>query len=92
MHDWAVDQGMVDPPNAQLITDANGKKVGPLEIYECIEKIIDGPGVDQLIIYFAGHGVNIERGERWLLSDAPRQWAAAVNMKGKRGKRAILRH
>jgi hypothetical protein len=82
MQEWAIAQGMVDPPNAKLITDANGNKVGPFEIYQCIEEIIDGPGVDQLIVYFAGHGVNNKRGERWLLSDAPRQTAAAVNMKG----------
>ena len=39
-------------------------------------------GADQLIVYFAGHGVNIGYAERWLLSDAPGDPNAAVNVAG----------
>lgn len=82
MHDWAVSQGMVDGTNAKLITDAGGAKVNPDMIYDAIKAIMDGPGVDQLIVYFAGHGVNINRSEHWLLTDAPIRTSAAVNVKG----------
>lgn len=82
MHDWALSQGMVDRVSARLITDKNGGRVTPDEIYDVVFKIIDGAGADQLIVYFAGHGVNINRGEQWLLSDAPVRANAAVNLAG----------
>jgi hypothetical protein len=82
MHDWAISQGMVDPTYARLITDQGGKPVDPDRIYKAIEEIINGPGVEQLIVYFAGHGVNINRGEQWLLTEAPVRTNAAVNLKG----------
>ena len=82
MHKWAISQGMVDKTSARLITDLGGKTVDPNEIYEAITEIIDGPGVEQLVVYFAGHGVNINRGEQWLLTEAPVQTSAAVNLKG----------
>ncbi|KAF1685259.1 hypothetical protein B1992_12835 [Pseudoxanthomonas broegbernensis] len=81
MHDWAIGAGMIDPGNAKLITDASGP-VHPDHIYEAIGRIVNGPGVDQLILYFAGHGVNINRSEVWLLSDAPERTSAAVNVRG----------
>jgi len=82
MHQWAISQGMPDKTHARLITDTGGKKVTPDEIFTAIQEIINGPGVDQLIVYFAGHGVNINRGEQWLLSDAPSNSNAAVNVSG----------
>jgi hypothetical protein len=82
MHDWAISQGMADKQSARLITDSGGKGVDPGEIYDAIKEIIDGAGVDQLIVYFAGHGVNINRGEQWLLTEAPVKTSAAVNVKG----------
>lgn len=82
MHDWALSQGLADKTSARLITDAGGKTVDPTDIYNAIKEIIDGAGVEQLIVYFAGHGVNINRGEQWLLTDAPERTGAAVNLKG----------
>ncbi|GAB3852537.1 hypothetical protein GCM10027610_081020 [Dactylosporangium cerinum] len=82
MYDWALHQGVVDGRQAQLITDEDGRKVDPGQIYDAITEIVDGPGADQLIVYFAGHGVNLNRSEHWLLSDAPRQTGAAVNVAG----------
>ena len=83
MHEWALSQGMPDGTHAKLITDADGKKVHPDLIYDAIKEIIDGPGVDQLVLYFAGHGVNINRNEHWLLTDAPVKTSAAVNVSGR---------
>jgi hypothetical protein len=82
MYQWALRQGMPDQTHAKLITDEGGKKVDPSRIYDAIKEIIDGPGADQLILYFAGHGVNINRSERWLLSDAPEKTSAAVDVYG----------
>ena len=87
MFEWAVKQGLPPETHARLITDADGSKIGPDQIYDAIEKIINdlhvkGPGLDQLIVYFAGHGVNINRSEHWLLSDAPVKPSAAVNVSG----------
>lgn len=82
MHKWALSQGMADTSHAKLITDAGGKRVYPDLIIEAIEEIVQGAGVDQLLVYFAGHGVNINQGEHWLLTDAPGRTSAAVNVKG----------
>ena len=38
--------------------------------------------VEQLIIYFAGHGVNLSLSEYWLLSGSPEDSNAAVNVAG----------
>jgi hypothetical protein len=82
MHRWALAQGMSDKTQAILITDKGGAKVTPDMIYDAIKSVIDGPGVDHLLVYFAGHGVNINRSEHWLLSDAPVRTSAAVNVAG----------
>lgn len=82
MYEWALAQGMADQTHAKLITDADNTKVDPDLIYDAIKEIVDGPGVDQLLIYFAGHGVNINRTEHWLLTDAPVRTSAAVNVSG----------
>ncbi len=82
MYEWALAQGMADKSHAKLITDAGGVKVHPDLIYDAIKEVIDGPGVDQLIVYYAGHGVNINRSEQWLLTDAPVKSSAAVNVSG----------
>ena len=83
MRDWAVRSGGIPEANARLITDADNGKVTPEQIFDEVDSFISrGPGVDQLILYFAGHGVNINRSEHWLLSDAPRRTSAAVNVRG----------
>jgi hypothetical protein len=82
MHQWALGQGMSDGTQAVLLTDRGGKKVTPDMIFDAIKSVIDGPGVDHLLVYFAGHGVNINRSEHWLLSDAPVKGNAAVNVAG----------
>jgi hypothetical protein len=81
MYEWALAQGMPDKTHAKLITDSGGRKVQPDQIAEAIQEICQGAGVDQLIVYFAGHGINI-RGDRWLLTDAPTKTYAAVNVLG----------
>lgn len=81
MWQWALGQGMKES-HAKLITDTDINPVTPDHIYDAVKEILDGPKVDQLIIYFAGHGVNIARNEHWLLTEAPRKTSAAVNVSG----------
>lgn len=80
MREWALHQGM-RPEDAVLITDQDGVTVTPDEIYAAVKAVVDGPGVDQLLIYFAGHGVNLNRGEQWLLTEAPVRASAAVDVR-----------
>lgn len=80
MRDWALAQGMAKA-DARLITDAGGGKVTPDDISDAIAELVVS-GVDQLILYFAGHGVNINRTEHWLLTEAPTKTYAAVNVTG----------
>ncbi len=76
--DWARSQGM-DP--VKLITDQHGR-VTLQAIKDVVTEIVDRGTVEQLMVYFAGHGVNIRYAEYWLLSDAPRDTQAAVNVAG----------
>lgn len=80
MSKWAHDQGMRTDLVITL-TDESGP-LGPGAIKTAIRQVIDLAIVDQLIVYFAGHGVNIRYGEYWLLSDAPGDTQAAVNVSG----------
>lgn len=80
MHAWALQQGFADETHAKLITDADRSRVTPDRICEAIEQILSGAGVDQLIVYFAGHGVRLRRNEHWLLTDAPTRASAAVDV------------
>ncbi|SNR74074.1 Caspase domain-containing protein [Haloechinothrix alba] len=81
MHEWALSQGM-GADRAKLITDADGREVTPELIYDAVTELIGGAGVDQLVVYSAGHGVNINRCEHWLLTEAPVRTSAAVNVTG----------
>jgi hypothetical protein len=78
MASWARSQGV---QHVELLTD----EAGPVEvrqIQQVIRQIVDLGTVEQLLLYFAGHGVNIGYGERWLLSGAPDYTQEAVNVKG----------
>jgi hypothetical protein len=80
MHRWAVGRGIVARTHAILITDTPRKPVTHNRILKAITRIVDGAGVEQLILYFSGHGVNVNNTERWLLSDAPEDATAAVDL------------
>ena len=77
MYQWALQQGLRDQTRARLLTNTDGAEVTPDQIFDAIETITRG-GVDQLIVYFAGHGVIINRGEQWLLTHAPANSNAAA--------------
>jgi hypothetical protein len=79
MRDWAVSQGMVRHTQTRLITDKK-EPVDPSAIKKAIKDLLQGAGVDQLIVYFAGHGLTVNLSETWLLTDAPEDPSAAVNV------------
>jgi len=80
MEAWALDQGMARK-HVHLFTDEKNV-VEIAAIKRVIRDLVDSGTITQLVIYFAGHGVNIRYGEYWLLSDAPVDASAAVNVEG----------
>jgi hypothetical protein len=81
MASWAVtDQGFAKS-KVRLITDEK-KPVRARQLQDAINELLSGNDVEQLIVYFAGHGVNIGGSEFWLLSDAPGLTSEAVNLNG----------
>ncbi|MCU7807377.1 MAG: caspase family protein [Candidatus Thiodiazotropha sp. (ex Semelilucina semeliformis)] len=75
---WARTQG-VDP--VKVITDQRAKvTIG--KVKDAVKSIVNKGNVEQLLVYFAGHGVNIRYSEYWLLSDAPDDPDEAVNVRG----------
>jgi hypothetical protein len=79
MRQWAATQG-IGGDQLVVLTDAAGK-VRAHEIVDAIEKLASPRTLEQLIVYFAGHGIH-NRGDFWLLSDAPAKSAEAVNVEG----------
>ncbi len=67
MREWVLAQGFAEN-HVTLITDENGP-VAASVVQDAIEDLLDPmAGIEQLLIYFAGHGLNINYGEFWLLS------------------------
>jgi hypothetical protein len=78
---WARELQKIPASRVKLITDAKGP-VSRDRIFDTIEKITQLGIVEQLIVYFSGHGINSGLFEQWLLSKAPVDPNAAVNVKG----------
>ena len=92
MWDWADSQraeGMESITVLSDANDANGRvsntpvlpKVSAAHVKKAIRQAIDH-GVEQLLVYFAGHGANVKYNEYWLLSGAPDDANEAVNVQG----------
>jgi hypothetical protein len=78
MEEWARGQGI---PTVEVLTD----EAGPVDIGDvkrAIQRIIELGSVSHLLVYFAGHGVNANYSEMLLLSDAPGDPQAAINVRG----------
>jgi hypothetical protein len=80
MERWALSQGM-RRELVKVLTDEAGR-LSVQRVKDAIKELVDLTTLDQLIVYFAGHGVNIRYGEYWLLSDAPDDPQAAINLEG----------
>ena len=80
MEQWAKRQG-IPPELIASLDDFDDRKVTVSAILDATKEFGDG-SVEQLIVYFAGHGFVGSLGEYWLLSDAPEDGNAAVNVYG----------
>lgn len=77
MEIWARQQGY---GHVRTITDEGGREVTVEQVQLAIDDLLAPRTVQQLVVYFAGHGVNIGGSEYWLLSRAPRWANQAVNV------------
>ena len=73
---WAATQGI---PQIKLLTDQSNR-VTMQAIREAVSDIQNVGGVEQLIVYFSGHGVYVRMSEYWLLSGAPDDRQEAINL------------
>jgi hypothetical protein len=80
MKAWALTQNIEVYPE-DGITDEQGA-VRVCRIKDAIEQLLDRTNIEQLIVYFAGHGISIQGHEYWLLSKAGTDSQEAVNVKG----------
>jgi hypothetical protein len=74
--DWLRREGF----GTQLLSDANGR-VTVNDVYGAIADRVRKGTVDQLVVYFAGHGYISSYSEFWLLSEAPDNPNEAVSLK-----------
>lgn len=79
MRAWAATQGISGDRLVMLSDQTN--KVRAHQIVDAIEKLVEPRTLEQLVIYFSGHGIH-SNGDYWLLSDAPNKTAEAVNVEG----------
>ena len=79
---WAQSQG-IGGDNLKILTDTSsaGQEVRAHEIVDAISGLASKGTVEQLIIYFSGHGIH-NKGDYWLLSRAPTAPTEAVNVEG----------
>ncbi|HBE67813.1 MAG TPA: hypothetical protein DDW52_06660 [Planctomycetaceae bacterium] len=82
MRVWAESQGGSDETIA-VITDENGD-VGRDDVFDAVAEFCRLGTIDQLIVYFSGHGLVKGLSEYWLLSKACDDPGAAVNLSGSR--------
>jgi hypothetical protein len=80
MEQWALRQ--MPARNVRVLTDEAGGSVELRDVKRAIFELVEPGNLDQLIVYFAGHGVNVHYGEQWLLSGAPVDTQESVNVAG----------
>lgn len=76
---WIREQRVPDERVTQL-DDSGGSPVEVGQVFDAIKAFSDSRVVDQLVVYFCGHGVVNDGSELWLLSGAPDDPSAAVNV------------
>lgn len=78
MECWARTQGLPSE-SIRVLTDQNGP-VSALDLLEAIKCFVNSLTIDQLIIYYSGHGLNLGQSEYWLLSGFPSDATTVVNL------------
>ncbi|WP_282948916.1 caspase family protein [Cellulomonas endometrii] len=79
VRDWARAQGV---PDDLVLTfaDTDGSPVRGGDVLAGVRSLVQRGDVDQLVVYFSGHGVNNGNSEFWLLPGAPEDGSQAVNV------------
>jgi hypothetical protein len=73
---WLRDEGFSD---VKLFADDEGP-VRAVTISDAVGALVDRGTLDQLVIYFAGHGYIGHQAEYWMLSHAPRDSNDAISL------------
>ncbi len=76
---WAAEQGVPDDL-VLAFTDDDGTPVTASAVLAGVRGLVDRGDVDQLVVYFSGHGINTGNAEFWLLTGAPEDGSQAVNV------------
>lgn len=79
LRDWAAGQG-IPPDHVAEISDVDHRPVTADMVFDAVNAFTRLPTLEQLVIYFCGHGIVNNRNEFWLLSAAPANPNAAVNV------------
>ncbi len=79
MQEWATSQKICGD-RLILLTD-EVQPVRAHQIADAIDAFVQLGTIEQLVVYFSGHGI-YNRGELWLLSRSPGQAGEAVNVEG----------
>jgi hypothetical protein len=78
MKDWALSQTIEEHQVTEISDDLS--LVTPDRIKNIVHDLVQQANIDQLIIYFAGHGINIGYHSFWLLSKPYSDPSHAVNL------------
>jgi hypothetical protein len=76
---WSLENQRIPSERVWLFTDED-RPVSVTEIRDAIATCIQNGGLDQFIVYFAGHGTNVAQQDLWLLSDALQDLNAVVGV------------
>ncbi|GAA1974540.1 hypothetical protein [Microbacterium pumilum] len=86
MTEWAKRQKI---RRIHRISDAGGTPVTAKAVHARIKKLCDLKTIDQLIVYFTGHGVTVGQEEYLLLSGAPTDLGEAIYVQGSAAAAAL---
>jgi hypothetical protein len=81
IEEWARNKQKIEPEFIHIFTDDEKTKVDARTVKKAVRAVIDHGTIEQLIIYFAGHGMNVGYSEYWLLSEFPRDPQEAFNVR-----------
>ncbi len=79
MRGWAVSQGIPDELVVEL-SDADGSPVRIADVFDAVSALAARLTIEQLVVFFCGHGVYNDGTDLWLLSGAPGNSSEAVNV------------
>jgi acylphosphatase len=77
--DWALASQGIPADSVTLLTDDDGA-VEAKQIVHAVRSAIEAGHTRQLVLYFCGYAISVNRDEHWLLSNAPEDPNAAVNL------------